>query len=270
MGKKERQSSKQFSFRYQQFITIVYWYTVISEFIWSASLSWFSLIETPTLFFAFFHPPGRDKKSNCSQCFNVCRGLFLYLPSPTGHPFITSLSPALILFPCSLLSPGINLCACAHTCVCMCACQREFIWISLQSLPITQVINQPGWWSSFPLVPPQVQMLTPPPGGPGYTQNGSGIWTQRVRPQVWPRFSLSRQNETNLKWRLCKTSWACSYLTWCFANWLDWAVTRPVSNLTASNSVSIRNYKCWRRNMETCPLKMIVCTIYRSSFLKLS
>lgn len=49
-------------------------------------------------------------------------------------------------------------------CVCMCACQREFIWISLQSLPITQVINQQGWWSPHPSMLLWVQMPTQTPG----------------------------------------------------------------------------------------------------------
>lgn len=48
-------------------------------------------------------------------------------------------------------------------CICMCACQREFIWISLQSLPITQVINQQGWWSPHPSMLLWVQMPTHTP-----------------------------------------------------------------------------------------------------------
>lgn len=94
-----------------------------------------------------------------------CLSQTFSLSLPTNKPsfYLISLSCSCSPSPCSLLSPSINLCVRACMCVCMCACQREFIWISLQSLPITQVINQHGWWRPHPSIPPWVQMPIPAP-----------------------------------------------------------------------------------------------------------
>lgn len=93
------------------------------------------------------------------SCLSQTFSLSLHTNKPSFY--LISFSSSCSLSPCSLLSPTINLCVRAQMCVCMCACQREFIWISLQSLPITQVINQQGWWSPHPSVLLWVQMPNP-------------------------------------------------------------------------------------------------------------
>lgn len=79
-------------------------------------------------------------------------------------------------------------------CVCMCACQTEFIWISLQSLPITQVINQQGWWSPHPSMLPWVQMPT---------QTPSRLATLRYRKEMKRSFSPLKmlQTQKSQRWR---------------------------------------------------------------------